>query len=223
MLKDLDMTMFFEPDEIRELGSLDHNLNFYKTYRRFASDIDICRREALIDTTRYRLMENYAYRILGLIQLRNGSRVGEALDALILFVENPVKMVSVLTLKRRDTYLREMILPDEVTLDDLKMVKEVILRKNLKVYFDTAKRKKDLENHKRKRRAVCVLSHFFRYHYKFSSHALRYSWINFITSEKKEPVSIVARITGHKSMELIYRYTGRKAARKALIHLFDNL
>ena len=107
--------------------------------------------------------------------------------------------VSVLVEKRKDPYYRKVVLPDEINLEDLKFIAETV-------------------NSKDKKALVSCLSHFFKDNYGFSTHALRYAWISYMASINTAP-TVIAKITGHKTLNLILHYTQKKLADKALFEL----
>ena len=68
----------------------------------------------------------YAYLLVGLIQLRNGCRVGEAIEGLIKIIKTGDKEVKVRVEKRKDDVKRLIVLPEELTTEDLKRVEDVV-------------------------------------------------------------------------------------------------
>ena len=137
----------------------------------------------------------YAYLLVGLIQLRNGSRVGEAIEGLIKIIDTNEKEVKVRVEKRKDNTMRKIILPDEITDDDLDIIREVVLSwkgKNL-------------------RRLANNASKWFLTNLKINTHSLRYAYISYL-GKQQIPAQIIASITKHKNMNMVMRYTQEKIA-----------
>ena len=130
-----------------------------------------------------------------LIQLRNGSRISEAVRAFKAFlntksveVEVQVSKVS----KRREARL--MVIPRELlsiasSCRDLKDVEEKVLVNRVKNY--------------------CVDT------YGFNTHSLRYAFITFLLRQGVSP-AIIAKITRHSRLDFILTYTQEKAAEEIL-------
>jgi len=58
--------------------------------------------------------------------------------------------------------------------------------------------------------------------YGFNTHALRYSFVTYMLKRGVSP-SVVAKITGHTTLESILHYTERKTAEDLLRDLFREL
>jgi integrase len=140
-----------------------------------------------------RAFASYCYACVLLIQLRNGSRVSEAVDAAIKFADQKSSEVYVKVRKRRDGYERLMVLPEELKIQDISICREILSRGNaalrVKVY------------------AKKVLG--------INTHSLRYARITHMLRNNISP-SIVAKITGHKKLDYILTYTQIKTAEEAL-------
>jgi len=132
-----------------------------------------------------------------LIQLRNGSRVSEAVRALRRFLEARSVEVEVEVSKKKRRETRLMVIPGEVVAAaapcrELLGVEEKALVNRVKSYC--------------------------RYTYGFNTHSLRYAFITYLLRQGVNP-SIVARITRHSRLDYILRYTQEKAAEDALRNL----
>lgn len=140
-----------------------------------------------------RAFASYCYACVLLIQLRNGSRVSEAVDAAIKFADQRVSEVYVRVRKRRDGYERLMILPEELKIQDIAICKEILSKGNpvlsVKVY------------------AKKILG--------INTHSLRYARITHMLRNNIS-ISIIAKITGHKKLDHILTYTQIKTAEEAL-------
>jgi integrase len=140
-----------------------------------------------------RAFTSYYYACVLLIQLRNGSRVSEAVDAAIKLADQKSSEVYVKVRKRRDGYESLMVLPEELKIQDIAVCREIPSRGNailrVKVY------------------AKKILG--------INTHSLRYARITHMLRNNISP-SIVAKITGHKKLDHILTYTQIKTAEEAL-------
>jgi integrase len=193
---------YLDDNEIKELKSWDYNLDFKSTYKLLVSEISDIRRILNSGNITINKIKKFTNLIVGLTQLRNGSRVGEAIEGIKIFCIDKSKRVSqVRVQKRKDDYFRKIVLPDEIAKEDLDVINNYVLeRSENKVLF------------------VVSLSKFFQKHFKFSTHALRYSWISYM-AYLNEPAQLIAKVTGHKTLNLILHYTQRKLADLLLLRM----
>jgi len=141
-----------------------------------------------------------------LIQLRNGSRVGEAVEALRKFCETGKTQVLVKIEKHRDPKdQRLMVLPEELR----KGSGKVLLEQACAWLANTEKPKDAVKS-------------YCRRNYGFNTHSLRYAFITYLLKRGVNP-SLVAKITGHTTLESILHYTERKTAEDLLRDLFREL
>lgn len=127
-----------------------------------------------------------------LIQLRNGSRISEAVRAYLEFLRNRKYEQFVNLSKKRREEKRLMIIPQEVCIcEEFLMegdnVEKIVSR--VKIY--------------------CLRK------YKINTHSLRYSFITHLLREGVSP-AIVAKITKHSKLDFIITYTQEKAAEEIL-------
>ena len=129
-----------------------------------------------------------------LIQLRNGSRVSEAVRAFKAFLNTKSVEVEVQVSKVSKKRTRLMVIPQELlsiapSCRDLKDVEEKVLVNRVKNY--------------------CVDT------YGFNTHSLRYAFITFLLRQGVSP-AIIAKITKHSRLDFILTYTQEKAAEEIL-------
>jgi site-specific recombinase XerD len=135
------------------------------------------------------------YDAILLIQLRNGSRVSEAVRAFKMFLESKSIEIEVqVSKKRQKQEKRLMVIPQELLsvvspCFDLRNTEDRILINRVKNY--------------------CL------YTYKFNTHSLRYAFITFLLRQGVSP-SIIAKITKHSRLDFILSYTQEKAAEEVL-------
>ncbi|MEM4675473.1 MAG: tyrosine-type recombinase/integrase [Nitrososphaerota archaeon] len=160
----------------------DKGIDFIVVYERLAR---LVKRE--------RRAHNRAYAFILLIQLRNGSRVSEAVRAFREFMLTGRTEVYVPLSKKKRPTLRLMVIPEidfnRKECADLLDVSERLLIKRVKMY---------------------ALNRL-----KVNTHSLRYAFITYLLREGVNP-SIVAKITGHAHLDSILRYTQEKEAERIL-------
>lgn len=134
-----------------------------------------------------------------LIQLRNGSRVGEAIEALREFCETGKTEVHVRVEKHRDPRdQRLMVLPEELRKGQGRVVLESACS-----WLAGVESPKD------------AIKSYCRRTYGFNTHSLRYAFVTYMLKRGVSP-TIIAKITGHSTLEHILHYTERKTAEDLL-------
>ena len=139
--------------------------------------------------------------IVLLIQLRNGSRIGEAIEATKAFCESKATTVRVRVEKHQDNETRLMVLPEELR------------SKEGRDYLASA-----CLRFTKRRNPKSAVKEYCRKTYGFNTHSLRYAFITYMLSKGVSP-SFVAKITGHKNLSNILHYTERKTAEDILLSM----
>jgi len=134
-----------------------------------------------------------------LVQLRNGSRIGEAIEAVRQFCETKATAVRVRVEKHKEGDTRLMVLPEELR---GKEGKEYLAQACLRL----AK----VKNPKSAVKVYCKAT------YGFNTHSLRYAYITYLLSKGVNP-SFIAKITGHRNLSYILHYTELKTAEDILL------
>jgi site-specific recombinase XerD len=130
-----------------------------------------------------------------LVQLRNGSRISEAVRAFKQFLETKSLELEVsVSKKRAKQEKRLMVIPQELLsvvspCFDLRNIEDKTLINRVKNY--------------------CLAT------FGFNTHSLRYAFITYLLRQGVNP-SIVAKITRHSRLEYIQRYTQEKVAEETL-------
>ena len=132
-----------------------------------------------------------------LIQLRNGSRVGEAVDAFTQYLRNKVLECYVRVEKRKDGLMRLAVIPREI-IDHVNVCTELL----------------DVPREK----LVNRVKYYALSKYGFNTHSLRYAFITYLLRQGVNP-AIIGRITGHKNLNHILTYTQQKAGDEILRNL----
>jgi len=138
-----------------------------------------------------------SYFVILLIQLRNASRISEAIEAFQFWCKNGKNEQRVRTRKRKpkNEFKRLMIIPKEVR--KYKQLRKVSKEwpKDMKIMEDRIYR-------------FCMAI------FGYNTHALRYAGITFLSTKYK--IQIVAKQTGHTTMDHILKYTQQKKADQLL-------
>jgi len=145
---------------------------------------------------RRKAFKHYTYAVILLIQLRNGARVSEAIEALRKFIETGTRKVEVRVRKHKRPEFRLMVLPKELSPRDLLPCSPVLEE------ADDKKLKKRVQLYARKELGI-------------NTHSLRYAFITYLLKKGVSP-SIIAKITHHKNLNYILTYTQQKTADKIL-------
>ncbi|MEM4562488.1 MAG: tyrosine-type recombinase/integrase [Thermofilum sp.] len=137
-----------------------------------------------------------AYAFILLIQLRNGSRVSEAVKAFKEYLLTGKREVEVPLSKKKKPEKRLMVIPD-VEFDrssaaDLLGVDDELLVWRVKKYAEKKLR--------------------------VNTHSLRYAFITYLLRQGVNP-AVVAKITGHSKLDFILHYTQAKEAERILKEL----
>jgi integrase len=136
--------------------------------------------------------KRYAYTAILYTQLLNGSRISEAVRAIMEFVKTGSRELKVRLSKRRRDDHRLIIVP------------ELIDRNRCIWICDIGED-----------RIVKRVKTFCRAKYHVNTHSLRYSFITHLLKINVNP-SIIAKITKHSKLDFILTYTQEKEAEKIL-------
>ena len=140
-----------------------------------------------------------AYICVLLTQLRNGTRVSEAAEAVYKFAFTRKREIQVRVRKRRKPVLRLVVIPPQVVkhIDDVRVAVAGLGEK----------------------RAVYRLSEgaraYARRHLGFNSHSLRYAFISHLAKRGVAP-QLIAKMTMHAKLDYILHYTSTKKAEDLL-------
>jgi len=175
----------------RQEGSWDRGID-YDLLRKRLLRLYKNLREKADGSKRYR--KRLALSMALMIQLRNGCRVSEAIEALHKMASTGQRKVMVRVRKvKKEEKLREVVLPKAVPDSDLRLVK------------------KEAESV-----TVDQVKSFARYNLGINTHSLRYAFITHLTVEKGVQPNVVAKITGHVDLDHLITYTQRVKAEEIL-------
>jgi len=176
----------------------DQGLDYEKTYRLLIKELEEVRKKEGPKALKRRL-----YLVVLLTQLRNGSRIGEAIDFIHNITCEYEREGLIQVEKRKDNYQRLMILPKEITKTDILTVKGIL--------------EEELRTHGKKG-LVIKISTWVKKTYGFNTHSLRYAFVSYL-AKKGYPPQLIAKITGHRRLDYILHYTQEKMAKKILREL----
>ena len=173
----------------RAKSGWDAGLDFLETYQKILSHLNRTRKPQ---------------DVVLLIQLRNGSRIGEAVEALREFCNTGKTEVLVRVEKHKNPNdLRTMVLPEE-----LRKGQGRVLLEQACVWLSGVEKPKE------------AVKSYCRRTYGFNTHSLRYAFITYL-SRKGVPPQIIAKITLHKDLNLISAYTQKRTAEGMLRDLWE--
>ena len=138
------------------------------------------------------------YDAILLIQLRNGSRVSEAVRSFREFLTIKAIEVSVRVSKRKDNAQRLMVIPRELLNTNIDMCKELLSLNDAKL--------------------VNRVKTYVKEAYGFNTHSLRYAFITHLLKSGVNP-AVVSKITGHKNINYVLAYTQEKVGVEVLRNL----
>lgn len=189
---------------------------FIETYKKIANDLAELKEEDKSYVSKRRiLIHKLIYLTIAMIQLRNGSRIIEAIKAFRLFLKNPelieedkrvtVKLAKSESIKyKKDTgeefttkpRFREMKFPNTWI--------GFNLSKDMRFYA------KYINNISMRKRVLDYLLQYFN----CNTHSLRYACINYLIYHEKRELNDVAKFVGHTNLSQLVRYTQIKNSNK---------
>ena len=182
-------------------GTFDKGVNYTDAYTKFSDDIIKLINQAYLNQHE---LKRLAYLAISLIQLQNGSRISETIEATKQFISDyECKVAVIIIAKRKDGFRRKILLPELIT-------KEILERIKPEIKGDT------IEELSKKIRM------FLTRHYGWNTHSLRYALINYLAIEKKVPINLVSKLVGHKNMNQLLTYTQNKHVDELLISINKN-
>lgn len=156
------------------------------------------------------LKKKMVYILVAMIQLRNGSRISEACNAIkYFFIKDDyqnkliVKIAKSEAIKYKDgkkiitkPRYRKMIFPNDwLVRFNPDFVKDAFCH----IPFNRLKKR--------------VLDYLLNYH-KCNTHSLRYACINYLIYDMKRPLNDVAKFVGHVDLSMLTKYTQQKNCEK---------
>jgi len=156
------------------------------------------------------LVNQLTYLLLALIQLRNGSRIVEAVWCFRQFIKDRDFKKTILVKIAKSESMKYDRRTKEKYMSKIRYRKMVfpISWINLdKDTYDNIEKYSDLITDFRLKKRV--LDYLLIYH-DCNTHSLRYCFINYMINEKKVPLNDVAKTVGHVDLSMLTRYTQAK-------------
>jgi integrase len=138
-----------------------------------------------------RRVKTKCYSAVLLLQLRNGLRIGEAVDAFTTFVKTGKREFMVFVEKKRRPEERLVVVPPELD-DNVRLSCVDVATTDRKVLVNRIK-------------------NWVRSALGFNTHSLRYAFITYLLRQGVNP-AIIAKITKHSRLDFVLNYTQSKAA-----------
>lgn len=169
---------------------------------------------------------NTLYLLIEMIQLRNGSRISEAIDAFKKFmkVDDLTKLIDI---KIAKSVAKKSILNKKATSkEDLykDIVTEIRFRKmEFPLYWINnivdiqelfTKLKKTHEDMINKKNLRLNIVNYMMSRFECNTHSLRYAFINYMITDEEKPLSTVAKFIGHANVNQLVTYTQQKESDK---------
>lgn len=150
-------------------------------------------------------MKRIIYAVIAAIQLKNGSRISEAVKAFILFVNKGINNRVIVkisksgamktmrdgTKKKTKIRAREMMWPQWISRDVYKIITKSNVTEKI-INAGTLKKR--------------VLDYLL-INFKCNTHSLRYAFINYALYVLKRPINDVAKFVGHANVAQMVTYT----------------
>ena len=199
MIKVLEKKVKKESDNIN--GTFDKGVNYSDAHKKFSDGIITIYSQDYINQHE---LKRLTYLVISLVQLQNGSRISETIEAVRKFILDPESKVAVIRIaKRKDGFKRKILLPELITKEILERIKPQI-------------KNNTIEELSKKIRM------FLTRHYGWNTHSLRYALINYLAIEKKTPINLVSKLVGHKNMNQLLTYTQNKHVDELLLSINRN-
>lgn len=178
--------------------------------------------------------------LIEIIQLRNGSRVTEAINAFKIFGKNGIKKNSQVkickSVAKKNAWIhnkekdikekkqvfttqrdREIMFPINWFEENSIFEKEInILIKDLVENNQELLKERDrtLEQEGKIHTLRQYIYNYMKHNFNCNTHSLRYAFINHLIQKKDIPLPDIAKFVGHKSMNQLLTYTQRKNSDK---------
>ncbi len=203
-----------EIEQIKEVATgFDRSIDFktikkrfirrYNNINKFIDDLDEGDRYYV---SKFRVnLFRMIYLLIAMIQLRNGSRISEAVEAFLKFTseESFNEKILVKIAKSESTKLNKK---------GKKYLTKVRYRKMVfpSSWLETTNNIKYLDGYAKfiPARQFCkrVLD-YLSTNFNCNTHSLRYAFINYMLYDKKKEITLVAKFVGHSSVSQLVRYT----------------
>jgi integrase len=162
------------------------------------------------------LVHKLCYMMIAIIQLRNGSRISEAISAFKQYVSGikiDEKVIVKIAKSEGKQYSRNQKKMIDKKIRHRKMVFATWIPINIFYRLMKTKREIMITMLKGKRVEGRVFD-YMNMNFDSNTHSLRYACINYLLTEKKLPMPTVAKYVGHINTNELVRYTQNKEVDK---------
>jgi len=166
----------------------DKGIDYDRTYRLFVKKLEEYRGKL----HKVRGRRKFVMTAILLTQLANGSRVGEAYEAMEKFAVTRKREVLVRVRKHKNNDMRIMIIPKEIRISDATRIRAVLPEVSLVSV-----------------KVFCIRE------FGFNTHSLRYAFVSHLNAKGVSP-QVIAKITKHTNLRYIITYTQEKQAYEIL-------
>lgn len=159
-------------------------------------------------------LNKLTYLLISMIQLRNGSRISEAVDAIYLLLNNEhldEKVIVKIAKSKAVKYKRET--------GEKYITKTRYRKMTFPIGWIGESRLKSIKKHLTEITKVRLKKRVLDYllkNFNCNTHSLRYSFINFMLYTKQKEIGLIAKIIGHSNLNQLVRYTQNIEADKIM-------
>jgi len=155
--------------------------------------------------TKILTLRKITYIVIALLQLRNGSRISEAVKAFIKFINDGINRRVTVKISKTDAI--------KVTKNGEKKRSKARFREMMwpkwipSEIFDLLSDNKEVDKLIKSNRLKKRVLDYLLINFKCNTHSLRYAFINYMIYVKKRPINDVAKFVGHANVSQMVAYT----------------
>lgn len=169
-----------------------------------------------------RASRSLIYLLIELIQLRNGSRITEAINAFKIFAKKGIEQRVTVKICKSETKKKVWKLNQEKNIKEQKEIMTKLRTRDImfpKIWFNKldidiyklinklSNSHTELINDKKLKITICK---YMIHNFDCNTHSLRYAFINYMLYKEKRPMTDVAKFVGHKNINQLVTYTQQK-------------
>jgi integrase len=195
----------------------DRGLNYLEIKNDLIKDLDDQIKKFKTSGFVKRSSKNIIFLLILLVQLRNGSRISEAIDAFGKFYKEGVEKKVIIKISKSESLKKKWVLSKDGKKKVLEYFKTKpryrqimfpslwIKNKNIKsIINDVMNINNDILKKETLKKDICK---YMERHHKSNTHSLRYAFINYLIYTEKRPISDVAKFVGHSNINQMITYT----------------
>jgi hypothetical protein len=178
--------------------------SFVKTYNEITDDTQNA------ELYRRRLLNRIVYLLIAMVQLRNGSRISEAVAAFSKFMKDSDKLSDkfkvMVKISKSESKKYDKDGDPYMTKPRYRKIKFPYTWITLELLSDIKVQYNNIQDKNLKKRVL----DFLRMNFRFNTHSLRYAFINYMIYVEKRPINDVAKHVGHANISQLVTYTQQK-------------